>query len=117
MKTNSTINKISVYVLVIGAVGLLLACDNTEDPEPLTGDVLIEVNRGGLNGITYKVYPEAYLAADSFFPPIVDGAFSGRTILIESLNPGNYILEIDSGFNWRVFLQVTAGQQRSFVIE
>ncbi|MBW3466936.1 hypothetical protein [Arthrospiribacter ruber] len=88
------------------------------ETEPLLGDILVEVTRtnSDLEGVGYRVYSEAYLSATSNFPPLLTGTISNRRIEIKGINPGNYILELNAGTRWRIFLQATAGQERRFVI-
>lgn len=103
---------ISIMLLIM----LSMACQK-EEVAPTTGDLKIEVKRTGLTGISYNVYSEAYLTSNSYVPPITKGTINSNTILIKGLNAGNYILQLDAGHNWRIFLQVTGGKERTFVIE
>jgi hypothetical protein len=96
---------------------MLTAACQKEEVVPTTGDLKIEVRRTELMGVTYNVYSEAYLSSNSYFPPITKGTINSNTITIQGLNEGNYILQLDAGHNRRIFLQVTAGKERTFYIE
>lgn len=109
-----------IFALFMAAILSISATScSQEEIEPSLGDILVEVTRtsSDLQGVGYRVYSEAWLSSTSTFPPLVTGTITNRRIEIKGVNPGNYILELDVGHNWRIFLQATAGQERRFIIE
>jgi hypothetical protein len=108
--------KIFIVISFLLLTMLNTACQK-EEVVPTTGDLKIDVRRTDLMGVSYNVYSEAYLSSNSYFPPIAKGTINSNSIKIQGLNEGNYILQLNAGHNWRVFLQVTAGKERTFYIE
>lgn len=105
------------FALVLFLTLFSFSCQEQEVP-PTTGDVVVEVRRSGLQNVSYYVYTESYLTSNKYVPPIREGRLtSGQRTQIINLNHGNYVLSLDAGTNWRVMLQVTAGQERTFYID
>lgn len=104
------------------ALVLLLACFSfsckDEEVPPTTGDVLVVVNRmTELEGVKYSVYTEAYLTSTTYVPPLLEGTINKSRIALKDLNAGNYVMQLHTGYNWRLMLQVTAGKERTFYID
>jgi hypothetical protein len=114
-KEMSLLSSIYTYAIVFIMVLTLQSCEKNEI-DPLLGNIVVEVKRENLKGVGYRVYSEAYLSSNSSFPHLISGTISGDKIEINGINPRNYILELEAGHNWRIFLQATAGQVRRFEI-
>ncbi len=117
MKQTRPIANFFFAIFMAAILSISVTSCSKNDINPALGDIVVEVKRSNLEGVGYRVYSEAWLSATSYFPPLVEGTISSRRIEIKGVNPGNYILELGEGTNWRIFLQATAGQERRFVID
>ncbi len=99
------------FILIVS--GVTFSCEKEKET---TSTIKVVINRSDLDGVSYSVYTEAYLTANTYVPPVASGTIYGKELYIRDLNAGNYILELNSGHNWRIFMQVTPGQERMFPI-
>lgn len=109
----------SLFCTIALIIPMFFSSCKEEVVYPATGDLRININRDDLGGATYWIYTEIYLTANTYVPPVQTGTIQGNVVRAKGLNAGNYILvlELDAGNNWRIFLQVTAGQERTFDVK
>ncbi len=87
---------------------ILNAC-NTDDAVTLTGNLRVVLKNGIVGNPFYELYTEDSWTALEPVAPLLQGHFTSSTVVIQDLNPGNYIFSI-GGFHKQV--QVTAGRVR-----
>ena len=101
-----------IFILIVSSV-----TSSCEKEKETTGTIKVVINRGDLDGVNYSVYTEAFLSATTYVPPVKTGTIYGKEIFIRGLNVGNYILDLNADHNWRIFMQVTPGHERTFSID
>jgi hypothetical protein len=102
--------RIITYLNVFLFFCLLLSCKKNEE---LTGSLKIFLRGNPQAIVPYQLYTEGAWSAPSAAFALKTGNILSGTIIINDLNPGNYILMVGGSY-WSV--QVTAGREREYTL-